>query len=177
VHGVYKAAKEAVAIGIAEKVPSLLCAQQMSCRPMVHAWEEDSPTIEPHHIVKRPSGIAEAILRGNPTKAYPIIREIVIESGGTMLAVTEAEIREAQSYVLEDEGIRICPAAATAVAAIAKLAERDGGLADQKILVNLTGSVREGATPAPIDHWWERDGDKWALAEETSDSLRAAPAA
>jgi threonine synthase len=167
VHGVYKAAKEAVRIGLADKVPSLLCAQQTSCRPMVQAWDEDSPTIQPHHIVKRPAGIAEAILRGNPTRAYPIIREIVIESGGTMIAVTEDEIREAQAFVFEDEGIRICPAAATAVAAIAKLAKRDSALAGQKILVNLTGSVREHATPGPIDRWWEKDGDKWVLAEES----------
>lgn len=165
VHGVYKAAKEAVGIGLADKVPSLLCAQQMSCRPMVQAWEEDSPTIQPHHIVKRPAGIAEAILRGNPSRVYPIIREIVIESGGTMVSVTDDEIREAQAFVLEDEGIKICPAAGTAVAAIAKLAKKDGALADQKILVNLTGSVRENATPGPIDHWWERNGDDWVSAD------------
>ena len=176
VHGVYKAAKEAVAIGLADKVPSLLCAQQASCRPMVQAWEEDSPTVQPHHIVKRPTGIAEAILRGNPTKAYPIIREIVIESGGTMVAVNDEEIREAQAVVLEDEGIRICPSAATAVAAIAKLARQEDALADQKILVNLTGSVRENATPAPVDHWWEKDGDKWVLADQPGQRLGAASA-
>jgi threonine synthase len=164
VHGVYKTAKEAVAIGIADKVPSLLCAQQMSCRPMVQAWEEDSPKIEPHHIVKRPHGIAEAILRGNPSRVYPIIREIVIESGGTMLAVTDEEIRDAQASVLEDEGIKICESAATAVASIAKLAKTNAALADQKILVNLTGSKREGVTPAPIDQWWEKNGDEWVKA-------------
>ena len=173
VHGVYKAAKEAVGIGAADKVPNLLCAQQLSCRPMVQAWEEDSPTILPHHIVKRPHGIAEAILRGNPSKAYPIIREIVIESGGTMVSVDDDEIRAAQAFVLEDEGIKICPAAGTAVAAIAKLAKQDGSFADQKILVNLTGSVREGATPAPIDNWWEKDGDEWVLSQCASEPLSA----
>lgn len=165
VHGVDKTAKEALALGLADKAPSLLCAQQLSCRPMVQAWDEDSPTIQPHHIVKRPAGIAEAILRGNPSKAYPIIREIVIESGGTMIAVSDDEIRAAQAHVHEDEGIKICPSAATAVAAIAKLAAQDNALAGQTILVNLTGSVREGAVPAPIDQWWERDGDKWVVAD------------
>lgn len=176
VHGVYKAAREAVALGLADKVPSLLCAQQASCRPMVQAWEEDSPTIQPHHIVKRPHGIAEAILRGNPSRVYPIIREIVIESGGTMVSVVDEEIRAAQAFVLEDEGIRICPAAGTAVAAIAKLAKRDAGLADQKILVNLTGSIREGATPAPIDQWWERRADQWAHSEDVSPTPRTVSA-
>jgi threonine synthase len=166
VHGVYKAAKEALHIGMADKVPALLCAQQMSCRPMVQAWDEGSDKILPHHIVKRPHGIAEAILRGNPSRVYPMIRAITIESGGTMVAVDDAEIREAQAHVLEDEGIAICPAAATAVAALAKLARNDNSLADQKILVNLTGSTRENGTPGPIDAWWERDGDQWVPARE-----------
>jgi threonine synthase len=108
VHGVYKAAKEAVAIGIADKVPALLCAQQVSCMPMVQAWDEGSDKILPHHIVQRPHGIAEAILRGNPSRVYPMIRSITIESGGTMMAVKDEEIRAAQAMVLEDEGITIC---------------------------------------------------------------------
>jgi len=170
VHGVYKAAKEAVEIGLADKLPSLLCAQQMSCRPMVQAWHEGSETIQPHHIVKRPHGIAEAILRGNPSRVYPMIREIVIESGGTMIAVTDDEIRAAQAHVFEDEGIKICPSAGTAVAALAKLATQNEALADQRILVNLTGSNREGASPAPIDQWWERDGDKWVPVEASAEA-------
>ena len=90
-----------------------------------------------------------------------MIRAITIESGGTMVAVDDAEIREAQAHVLEDEGIAICPAAATAVAALAKLARTNDSLADQKILVNLTGSTRENGTPGPIDAWWERGPMNW----------------
>lgn len=162
VHGVYKAAKEAVGIGIADKVPALLCAQQTSCMPMVQAWNEGSEKILPHHIVQRPHGIAEAILRGNPSRVYPIIRAITVESGGTMVAVNDDEIRAAQALVLEDEGIAICPSAGTAVAALLKLARTDDSLADQKILINLTGSNRVGMTVAPTDHWWRREGEGWA---------------
>ncbi len=176
VHGVDKAAKEALHLGLADKVPSLLCAQQMSCRPMVQAWDEGSDKILPHHIVKRPHGIAEAILRGNPSRVYPMIRAITIASGGTMVAVDDGEIRAAQAHVLEDEGIAICPAAATAVAALAKLAQSDDALADQTILVNLTGSTREHATPAPIDHWWQRDGDQWVPAGQSAEPLRTGAA-
>jgi threonine synthase len=164
VYGVYKGAKEAAALGWSERAPRLLCAQQMSCRPMVHAWEEDAESIRPHHIVARPSGIAEAILRGNPTKAYPHIRRIVLESGGTMLAVDEQEIRAAQALVLEDEGVSICPAAGTAVAALLKLARTRADLAEARILVNLTGSLRERQPVAPVDHWLERIESGWAQA-------------
>jgi len=62
----------------------------------------------------------------------------------------------------------------SAVAAIARLAKTNDALADQKILVNLTGSKREGVTPARIDQWWEKDGDKWVPAD-AADSLAASP--
>lgn len=162
VYGIYKAAHEAVALGWSPRAPRLLCAQQMTCRPMVHAWEEGSETIRPHHIVKHPSGIAEAILRGNPTRAYPHIRRITIESGGTMVAVTEEEIRRAQALVLEDEGVKICPAAGTAVASIIKLAARRPECSGETILINLTGSMRETAAVAPVDQVWERRDGGWS---------------
>ncbi len=164
VYGIYKAAQEAVALGLSPRAPRLLCAQQMSCRPMVHAWEEGAETIQPHHIVQHPTGIAEAILRGNPTRAYPHIRRITIESGGTMVAVTEAEIRHAQALVYQDEGVSICPAAGTAVASIIKLAALRPELAGETILVNLTGSLRETASIAPVDQIWARDDGNWAPA-------------
>ena len=164
VYGIYKAAQEAVALGLSPRTPRLLCAQQMSCRPMVHAWEEGSETIQPHHIVQHPTGIAEAILRGNPTRAYPHIRRITIESGGTMIAVTEDDIRQAQALVREDEGVSICPAAGTAVASIVKLAARRPELAGETILVNLSGSLRENATVAPVDQIWARSEGEWIPA-------------
>lgn len=164
VYGIYKAAEEAVTLGWTPRTPRLLCAQQMSCRPMVHAWEEGSDTIQPHHIVQQPSGIAEAILRGNPTRAYPHIRRITLESGGTMVAVTEEEIRHAQALVLEDEGVKICPAAGTAVASIIKLAAARPEVSDQTILVNLTGSMRETARVAPVDQIWVRGESGWSSA-------------
>jgi len=164
VHGVYKAAREAVEVGLANRMPRLLCAQQATCSPMVHAWEDGSETIQPHHVVQRPAGIAEAILLGNPTKAYPFVRRIVLASGGEMVAVTEPEIVEAQSVILEDEGISVCPAAATAVAALAKLARLRKGLADARILVNLTGSHRQGIPQAPVDRWWVRSDSGWLVA-------------
>ena len=162
VYGIYKASQEACALDLAPRQPRLLCAQQMSCRPMVHAWDEGSDTILPHHIVPHPKGIAEAILRGNPSRVYPYIRQITLESGGTMVAVDEAEIRLAQRHVAEDEGVAICPAAATAVAALARLARARDDISDHRIVVNLTGSMREHATPAPVDFWLDRTETGWA---------------
>src|SRR3954452_15069733 len=99
VYGVYKGANELRALGRSERPPRLLCVQQETCAPMISAWEDDSEVIRPEHIVERPTGIAQAILRGNPSRAYPHVREIVVESGGGFVAVSESEIREARDQV------------------------------------------------------------------------------
>lgn len=156
VFGVYKAAAELQALGLASKLPKILCVQQQTCMPMVQAWQDGSGAIQPHHIVRQPQGIAEAILRGNPTKAYPIIRDVVMKSKGDMCAVDEREIRQAQNWIFEDEGLSVCPASAATIAALLKLQLKDGQLSEQKIVVNLSGSIRAGQSMAGIDQWLER---------------------
>src|SRR5581483_748360 len=95
VYGTYKGARELLRLGRIPRVPRLLCVQQDTCAPMVRAFEDGSPVIRPGDIVERPTGIATAILRGDPSRAYPYVREIVLESRGRFVAVAETEIRDA----------------------------------------------------------------------------------
>jgi threonine synthase len=115
---------------------------------MAAAWADDSETIRPRHIVNRPTGIAEAILRGDPSRPYPHVRRIVLDSRGTFAVVTEAEILAARSKLHQLEGIRGCNAAAAALAGLAQLARSGVIAADETILVNVTGGVRADAAPA-----------------------------
>lgn len=159
--GVYKGAKELCQIGMLASPPRLLCAQQASCAPMVHAWTEGSPVICEHHVVAQPSGIAMAILRGDPTKAYPYVYAAVQESGGEFRAVGEESIRHARMLVLQLEGIDICYSAATAVAAMIERARAGLFARQETILVNLTGSDRQGAAaPASVIRM-RRRGPGW----------------
>jgi threonine synthase len=163
VYGVYKAARELVALGLAAHPPRLLCVQQESCAPMVTAWRDGSERIRPADIVSRPSGIASAILRGDPTRAYPHVRRIVLESDGDMLAVSEAEIREARRLALELEGISVCFAAAAALAGLIKRRRHGQIGAGETVLVNLTGTERPGSAPTTSTHWLPRTADGWDL--------------
>ena len=142
VYGVYKAAQEFVQLGISSHLPRLLCAQQESCSPLVDAWQDGAETIQPEHIVTEPSGIAMAILRGDPTRVYPYMRDIVMESGGSFQAAPEQAIREARTLVLELEGIDICFSAATAVAGLIRAVVLGQVASDARVLINLTGSDR-----------------------------------
>jgi threonine synthase len=161
VYGAYKGARELLSMGRISRLPRLLCVQQESCAPMARAFQDESDSIQPHHVVKRPSGIASAILRGDPTQAYPYIRAIVNESDGTIIAVSEAEIRASRRMLEEREGLRPCFSAACAFAGLARM-RREGFVgATDRVLVNLTGSDRDASHAASRVYRLRRDGDDW----------------
>jgi threonine synthase len=161
VYGVFKAARELEQLGLAERVPRLLCVQQESCAPMVSAWRDGAEQIRPSDIVERPEGIAAAILRGDPSRTYPHVRRIVRESNGTFVAVSERDIREARQLAERFEGISPCFAAAAALAGLVKLSRQGEVPLDDTFLVNLTGSDRVGTRPGPSTYWLARTGSGW----------------
>ncbi|MBI3736422.1 pyridoxal-phosphate dependent enzyme [Candidatus Sumerlaeota bacterium] len=173
VHGTFKGAKELLAMKKITRLPRLLCVQQETCAPMVKAWSEGAETIQPRHIVERPTGIASAILRGNPQRAYPHVRKSVLESGGTMTAVSETEIREARAMVEELEGISPCFSASAAVAGWIKLARRKEIPPEHVVLINLTGSDRKAAASEARFHWLKREGNGWTPENPGDEVTRA----
>jgi threonine synthase len=161
VYATWKGARELLGLGEIQQLPRLLCVQQESCAPMVHAFADGSTNIRPEHLVPRPAGIAEAILRGDPTRAYPHVRRIVLESNGGLIAVSEAEIRAARLLVEEYEGMSPCFAAAAAVAAIVRLAREDGISPEDCVLINITGGVRPDTGPSEGIEWLPRGASGW----------------
>ncbi len=165
VYGTYRGAKELLAMGRTSSLPRLLCVQQETCCPMVRAFEAGSPVIRPQDVVERPSGIASAIMRGDPRRAYPYVHRIVTESGGTFASVSEREIREARGMVEDLEGISPCFDAAAAVAGLARLARTGVVAPDSTVVVNLTGGDRPAGGPPEDVHWLERTDGGWAPAD------------
>lgn len=161
VYGTYKGARELLHMKRISRLPRLLCVQQESCAPMVRAFEAGSEAIRPQDIVYKPGGIAKAILRGDPTRAYPYVRDIVVESNGTFVAVSEQEIREARGMVEETEGISPCFSASTAVAGVIKLIRQKAFPTGDTILINLTGGDRPRfSTPSKVS-WLRSAGGGW----------------
>jgi threonine synthase len=156
VYGVHKGARELMALGRIGHIPRLLCVQQDSCAPMVRAHEAGSDAIRPGDCVARPAGIAEAILRGDPTRAYPHVRRAVLESRGTFASVSETEIRAARRDVAELEGIDVCFSAATAVAGLIRKVRAGQVPRDDAVVVNLTGADR--APEIAPDVTWKEKG-------------------
>jgi len=143
VYGAWRGAQQLYGLGRLSRLPRLACVQQESCAPMVKSWKAGSSVTRPEDVVDEPVGIAEAILRGNPTNTYPHLQEVVRQSGGTFETVTNDEIREAQKMILELEGIEACESAATTVAAARKMAAANELRRDDVVFINITGAHRE----------------------------------
>jgi threonine synthase len=171
VYGAYKGAQELLQMKRLQQLPRLLCVQQESCAPMARAFADGSETIRPEDLVARPRGIAEAILRGNPTRAYPHVRRIVMESGGGFVVVSEAEIREARKKVEDAEGISPCFSASAAVAGLVQLARDDAFLRNSVVLLNLTGADRLETEQSSNIEWLRRTSGGW-IAPPPAAALR-----
>jgi threonine synthase len=130
----YKAFRELVQSGALDPadVPALTGVQAEGAAPMVEAVENDADEVRRWDSVETK---ATAIRIGNPVnapKALPGIRE----TGGTAVAVSDAEITDAQR-ALAREGVGVEPASAASVAGLRKLRDR-GVVDDDEDVVCLT---------------------------------------
>ncbi len=155
-YGCWRGVCEYRALDRLTAAPRFVCVQQESCRPMVRSFERGSSEMLPEFIVSNPTGIAEAILRGDPTGSYPYMHRIVTETQGTFLAISQIDIEAAQANLAEDEGIRACPASAAAIAGAREL-KRSGWIGpDEVVLVNIAGGTRpraiDGSEEATLTH-------------------------
>jgi threonine synthase len=164
VYGVFKAAHELSQLGLLDRLPRLLCVQQDTCAPMVSAWRDGAERIRPGDVVHQPVGIAEAILRGDPSATYPYVHGAVTESGGTFASVSEPEMREARRALQELAGITSGFEGAAALAGAIKLRESGGISEADTVLINISGGERRRGTPDARTHWISRQGDSWDLA-------------
>jgi len=165
VYGTFKGATELHALGRIDRLPRLLCVQQQKCAPMATAWAEGSSRIRPEHIVHRPAGIARAILRGDPSAAYPHVRQILLESRGMFAVVDEQEIRRMRTLIEDLEGVSPCFAASAAVAGLAKTVARGDVPACDTVLVNLTGGDRHQRAVTGDVHWLSRSASGWVTED------------
>jgi threonine synthase len=161
VYGVFKGAREFLRLDHIPYVPHLLCVQQETCTPMVRAYNDGSGVIRKEDIVQRPSGIAKAILRGDPSKVYPYILKIVVESNGTFVAVSELEIRDARLMLEEYEGLSPCFSASAALAGLVQMVRKGKFPLRNTALINLTGRDRQPSGSTQGVHWLYRTESSW----------------
>ncbi|WP_313692633.1 threonine synthase [Halorarum halobium] len=151
----FKAFRELVTAGelAPGEVPALTGVQAEGAAPMVEAVESGADEVERWDEVETR---ATAIRIGNPVnapKALPGIRE----TGGTAVAVSDAEITDAQR-ALAGEGVGVEPASAASVAGLRKLRERGVVAVDEDVVCLTTGHLLKdpdaafaaGEDPEPV---------------------------
>jgi threonine synthase len=138
--GVYEVATKMKEVSMIDSLPSLMCVQQSTCDPMVRAFSAGEKTILPEHIIENPTGIAKAILTGDPTVCYPSLYKVVSDTNGSFISVSEDEIKSAQKHLNNNEDIMATPDGAVALAGFIKYSDtHPDQLKNKSVLINITG--------------------------------------
>ena len=134
---VYRACRELIALGLADKMPRLIGVQAEGCPPVVWAienGEKNTPTW------KNPATVAGSI--NDPVTFEGVTAlHVIRQSGGDAVAVSDEEIIEAMRLCSAKEAVLAEPASAATLAAVKKLTESGKIRRDEKIVSIITGSA------------------------------------
>jgi threonine synthase len=161
--GVWKAFEEMNQMGLVSRMPKLANIQIEGCAPMVDSFQAGLEEVQP---VPNPKTRIATIATGNPGAAYPYLRRVVMEHGGTFVKVTDQDAFRAMHVLAKMDGISMEPAAATAFAGLFQMASRGLLRPDDVIVVNCSGHT------FPVEKFllgddWERRVELAAECGET----------
>jgi len=139
--GMWKAFDELERIGwmAAGKRPRMVSVQAENCAPIVKAFEEGAERSEPWVNART---IADGLRVPKAVGDFLVLRA-VRESGGTALAVTDAEMISAMRELGSREGISAAPEGGAALQALKQLvAEGRVGASETVVLFNTGGALK-----------------------------------
>jgi threonine synthase len=116
------------------ELPRFNGAQAEGCSPVATAFAEGWEVCKP----QRPDTIAKSLAIGDPADG-PYALELARESGGSIDAVTDDEIRDAIRLLAETTGIFTETAGGVTVGVLARLAERGAMESGERVVVYITG--------------------------------------
>jgi threonine synthase len=135
--GMWKAFAELATLGwIDDARPRMVVVQAEGCAPIVKAVAEGATEAPPWPQAQT----IAAGLRVPKAFADFLILQAVYESEGTAVAVSDAEIVDAQRTLASLEGIFACPEGAATVAALQRLRQQGWIAAHERVVLFNTGS-------------------------------------
>jgi threonine synthase len=135
--GTYRGYQDLRKAGVIDRLPRFIAVQSEACAPLYEAFRKGLSDVEDGAGTGGET-IAEGIRIVRPPRAPEILRAIR-ETGGTVLIVSDEEIREAQS-ALAHHGLFVEPTSAAAVAGWRKLQAQRELSPDEVVVIPLTGS-------------------------------------
>ncbi|MBI4908861.1 MAG: threonine synthase [Acidobacteria bacterium] len=135
--GMWKAFQELETLGwITGKKPKMIAVQAEGCMPVVRAYLKGAERSE---FFENASTVASGLRVPKPLGDFLILKA-VRDSGGTAIAVSDAEALHAGVDLATTEGIFAAPEGAACVAAIPKLLASGALEAGEKIVIYNTGA-------------------------------------
>ncbi len=137
--GMWKAFEEMEQLGWlppGTRRPKMIVVQAAGCAPIPKAWDEGKPVSEAWHEAHT----VAAGLRVPKAYADYIILDIVRQSGGTAVAVSDDEIMDALHYWAKAEGVFAAPEGAASLACYRKLIATGILKREEKVVLFNTGS-------------------------------------
>ncbi len=149
--GAWKGFLELKQMGFIDRIPKLALIQPEGCAPMPRAFKAGKEVAD---VVADPQTHIATLSTGDPGAAYPLLRSIILEHGGTMEMVSDEEAFRAMHVMAKMEGLSVEPASAVAFAGLFKMIELGLIGPDENVIVNCTGHT------LPVTQ--ELLGDEWA---------------
>jgi threonine synthase len=135
--GIWKAFNEMKQMGwISGPLPKMIAVQSENCSPVVAAFHNPSKWQE-HYTPK--ASIANGLAVPYPF-AMNLMQQVLFESEGYAVAVSETDIREAVRELAKQEGIFFCPEGAACVKALNQLLAKKIVKNTDRVLIINTGS-------------------------------------
>ncbi|MDX1745536.1 MAG: pyridoxal-phosphate dependent enzyme, partial [Halobacteriales archaeon] len=133
---VWKAFQELSRAGVITEIPRLYFIQADACDPIAQAFRTDEKSVRP---TVADETIAYSIANPDPPSGNRALAA-ARDTGGAVLSVGDAAIREAQSTIATHTGLAVEPASATTIAGIRRLTT-DGTIAtDDHVVAVATGT-------------------------------------
>ncbi len=134
--GMWKAFKEMIQLGwINNKLPKMIIVQTENCNPMIQEFENGkvSTSFSPKATIA--SGLAVPYPFANE-----LIQNVVRESNGTAVTVSETEMIDGVDKIARLEGLILSPEGSACFMGLKKLIEKDYIKEDENVLLFNTGS-------------------------------------
>jgi threonine synthase len=135
--GMWKAFDEMEAMGwIGSKRPKMIAVQVEGCQPVVRAFERGEQRSQ---FWDNAHTVASGLRVPKPLGDF-LILDAVRKSGGTAIAVSDAELIDAGIQLATDEGMFVAPEGAACVSALEKLLATGFLKRNEKIVIYNTGA-------------------------------------
>jgi threonine synthase len=134
--GVMKGFQEMQSLGLVDRLPKLACFQASGCAPMANSFHQG---LEVAEDVLHPMTEISTLATGKPGQAYEVLRELILQYGGTIDAVSDKEAFNALHVVAKMDGLSVEPATAVAFAGLFKLIRQGVIRPDETVVNNCSG--------------------------------------